>query len=99
METNYYNRSNNFSAPIRREPKPYSPKTLHTDEEKKETPCHSTEPPKEKESIGFLKNLNSDELLILGLIFLFLADSTDDTLMLLALGYLFLCSHTKKQSM
>ena len=100
METNYYNRSNNFSAPIRREPKPYIPKNISPNEEtvKKETPSQRIESPQENGNLGLFKNLNSDDLLILGLIFLFLSDSSNDTLMLLALGYLLLCSHTKKQT-
>jgi len=96
MQTNYYNRSNNFSAPIRKEPKPYSPASVRTNEDcaKKESKQTSCDKPKDDNRL--LKNLKNDDLLILGLIFLFLSDSNDDTLMLLALVYLFLCSQGNK---
>ena len=96
METNYYNRSNNFSAPIRKEPKPYVPINVH-----KEKDCPNQEetivkPSAQKEKTSLFKNINNDDLLILGLIFLLLSDSNDDMLMIIALGYLFISSHANK---
>ncbi len=97
METNYYNRSNNFSAPIKKEPKPYMPNPVQTEKEhierKLAEPCR--EEPK-KEHKGILSGFQNDDLLILGLIFLLINESNEDTLLILALGYLFLSSHTKK---
>ena len=91
METTYYNRSNNFSAPIRKEPKPFVPKTLCTDGDfsKQDSDCR-------KEKKEDLKNIvKNDDLLILALLFLFLSDSNNDTLLLLALLYLLLFSSSK----
>ena len=80
MVTNYYNSSNNFSAPIRREPKPYRPAHEHEEivlSEKKQTRI------KEQE-----KSLDSDTILILGLIMLLVLSGCEDTLLLIALGAL-----------
>ena len=87
MQTNYYNRSNNFSAPIRKEPKPYVPTPMHEDIKKEPPKPIQNEP---KENGGLLKNMKNDDLLILGIIFLLLSDSNDDLLMIIALGYIFL---------
>ncbi len=97
METKYYNRSNNFSAPIRKEPKPYAPNNIITDEPLEKNIC---EPRKERdcnhrEVKSFLENFKSDDLLLLALIFLLLSDSNSDTLLLLAIGYIFISSHNK----
>ena len=94
METNYYNRSNNFSAPIRKEPKPYVPINIHKEKEYNEHEKTSIKPNSIKEKTNLFKNINNDDLIILGLIFLLLSDSNDDILMLIALGYLFISSHT-----
>ena len=98
METKYYNRSNNFSAPIRREPKPYTPKNIFKEEEIKKEPevCeHKENKPTETKSV--LNGFKSDDLLLLGLIFLLLSDSNTDTLLLIALGYIFLSSTGKEK--
>ena len=97
METNYYNRSNNFSAPIRKEPKPYVPINIHKEKECKEHEETIIKHDIVKEKTSLFKNINNDDLLILGLIFLLLSDSNDDMLMIIALGYLFISSHTKKE--
>lgn len=95
METNYYNRSNNFSAPIRKEPKPYVPKPVHIEKEHQENECPSRVETEKKDRTGILSNLQNDDLLILGLIFLLINESNDDTLLILALGYLFLSSRIR----
>ena len=87
MQTNYYNRSNNFSAPIRKEPKPYAPEPIYEDI-KKEPPKPIKPEPKEND--GILKNLKNDDILLLGIIFIMLSDSNNDLLMIIALGYIFL---------
>ncbi len=79
MVTNYYNASNNFSAPIRREPKPFRPcDECEPKMQKKETVKHSQEMP------------DRDTMLIVGLILLLLITGCDDTLLLLALLYIVL---------
>ena len=89
MQTNYYNRSNNFSAPIRKEPKPYIPTPVYN--ESKNEPIKHT-PIEAKENDSFLKNIKNDDILLLGIIFLLLSDANDDMLMIIALGYIFLGS-------
>jgi len=83
--TNYYNASNHFSAPVRREPKPYRP---YPEQERctkcdKETESAVAKQEKKQE-------FDSDAVLILGLVLLLLASGCDDTLLLIALGYLIL---------
>ena len=80
MVTNYYNSSNNFSAPIRREPKPYHPKTEILEETKEIK--HSKK--------NVLDTLDTDTVVILGLLLLLLMSDCNDTLLLIALGYLLL---------
>ena len=84
METKYYNRSNNFSAPIKKEPKPYSP-------EPQKSPCVDLNTP-EKNHKTLLLGFQNDDLLILALIFLLLGESNEDSLLIILLGYLFLSS-------
>ncbi len=75
MVTNYYNSSNDFASPIRREPKPYTePDRIQICE--KDKPKH--------------KPKNDDFSLILGLIALLLITGCRDKLLLIALLYLFL---------
>ena len=96
METKYYNRSNNFSAPIKREPKPYTPKNISKEEEiKKETEFCEQKEKKPTQIKSVLNSFKSDDLLLLGLIFLLLSDSDTDILLLIALGYIFLSSQDK----
>ena len=80
MVTNYYNASNNFSAPVRREPKPFRPpcsceKNAVLEKEETEIVCEE-------------KSLDSDTILILGLIMLLILSGCNDTLLLIALGAL-----------
>ena len=104
MNMKYYNASNNFSAPIKREPKPYSPyerrpaEVIVPQKPPIEPRPHKQEPLKHnhiQQNSNSIKNLNlsnlkSDDMLILGIIALLIWNSCDDTLLLLALGYLFL---------
>ncbi len=99
MEMKYYNPSNNFRAPIPREPKPYVPtpkkaseivvpKQPESCEEHEnlaavEEPCFSLESKK----VDALSP-NHDDLLLLGLILVLLANKCDDYILLIILGYL-----------
>lgn len=86
MVTNYYNASNNFSAPIRREPKPFRPQPMEREhvrkEEDKQNQLHKGK--------GFLDEIDPDSLLIIGLVLLLLFSGCEDKLLLVALGYLLL---------
>ena len=104
MEMKYYNPSNNFRAPIPREPKPYVPEKPIVKEhyfEESKRPASVPEvreiPPEtvpEKRQTSLIKReLNQDDLLILGLIFLLLINSCEDYLLLFALGFLFFSGH------
>ncbi len=102
MEMKYYNASNHFSAPIRREPKPYVPPKPITE---RIVPIKVEEEPKQHRGIKssekvklplFSKDLNQDDMLILGLIFLLLLNSCDDYLLLAVLAFIFL-SDCKEQ--
>ena len=92
MVTNYYNASNNFSAPIRREPKPFRPQYPEWQ------PAWERERVKERENDvkpvpakkGFLEELDQDTILIIGLVILLLLSGCEDKLLLIALGYLVL---------
>ncbi len=105
MEMKYYNASNNFKAPIPREPKPYTPpkqvmepvipmpaKVLQINETKEppKIECHD-----EKKPQNIFQNFGQDELLILGLIFLLILNSCDDYLLLMVLAFLFLSGTDK----
>ncbi len=86
MVTNYYNASNNFSAPIRREPKPFRPQPMEHEHASKEED-------KQKQLYkrkGFLDEIDPDSLLIIGLVLLLLFSGCEDKLLLVALGYLLL---------
>lgn len=74
MVTNYYNSSNNFSSPIRSEPKP------HTECACESTPTHFSS--REDDS--------GDKLLILGLLFCLYMTGCRDKLLLLALVFLWI---------
>ncbi len=78
MVTNYYNSSNNFSSPVRREPKPYIPPAKR--EPSDEKPC------REEQKFP----TDTDTILIFGLIILLVMSGCDDTLLLIALGFLIL---------
>ncbi len=76
--TNYYNASNHFSAPIRREPKPYQAKPeAALPRQEIETVCTREKPA-----------VNHDTMLITGLLLLLVYTGCDDTLLLFALLYL-----------
>ena len=74
MVTNYYNSSNNFSSPIRTEPKP------HTECVCEPTPAHFQN----------CENDSGDKLLILGLLFCLYMTGCRDKLLLLALLFLWI---------
>lgn len=106
MEMKYYNPSNNFRAPIPREPKPYVPRERVEPEKvfAQQEPRYP-EPPaelpelttgEEQRDVSPKKELNQDDLLILGLIFLLLMNSCEDYLLLFALGFLFLSGRNEK---
>lgn len=86
MVTNYYNASNNFSAPIRREPKPFRPQPTEREHARKEEDKnHQLHKGKR-----FLDEIDPDSLLIIGLVLLLLFSGCEDKLLLVALGYLLL---------
>lgn len=100
MVTNYYNASNNFSRPIRKEPKPYMPPKEITAEPlvhfNTEIPQDKTEKTPdislecaEKEGLSHSSpSLSSENLLILGVLFLLWQSGTKDFPLLFALLYL-----------
>lgn len=101
MEMKYYNPSNNFKAPIPREPKPYMP-PRHTGEDKgkqEETPASikikETSAMQECKENQLLKHKDADEILLLGLILILLLNGCDDYLLLAILGYIFLVGQEK----
>lgn len=74
MVTNYYNSSNNFSSPVRCEPKPHT-----------ECSCEQI-----SQSVSECEDLSGDKLLILGLIFCLYMTGCRDKLLLLALVFLWI---------
>lgn len=96
MEMKYYNPSNNFSAPIPREPKPYTPPRQKAPEVViPKVPEKKAEPPKEEilkkhEEPEQKLSLDMDDIIILGLILVLLANGCEDYLLLAVLGYLLL---------
>ncbi len=105
----YYNPSNNFRAPIPREPKPYRPprpiaeiisprpvsRTEQVCEEKEVEEKETCMPPIPlKKEKKF--ELSQDDLVILGVMFLLILNSCDDYLLLAVLGYLFLSGQKKR---
>lgn len=109
MEMKYYNPSNNFRAPIPREPKAYRPPQgimesaceSKKEKESPKVPLNSEIQKTEKheickeESKNILGNLTQDDIVILGVLFLLLINSCDDYLLLLALGFLFISGRQK----
>lgn len=93
MEMKYYNPSNNFSAPIKREPKPYMPPRQKIPEVvipkvpeypvMQQTKESQIEVKKEKHY-----QIDVDDILIMGLILILIANQCDDYLLLAALGFL-----------
>lgn len=85
MVTNYYNASNNFRAPIRREPKPFRECVKDEISEKEEVCLRESE----KEGLLFSKgpfsSLDTDAILILALGLILLSSGCDDKLLLVAL--------------
>ena len=96
MEMKYYNPSNNFKAPIKREPKPYRPPETKREIVIPRSPVTIETKTVEQPACGPLKAnkktkaLSQDDLLILGIILLLLLNSCEDYLLLLTLGYLFI---------
>lgn len=85
MVTNYYNASNNFSAPIRREPKPFKPQKEEIQHTEKNEECERR---KECTRKGILEKIDNDTILILGLVILLVLSGSNDILLLVALGYI-----------
>ncbi len=92
MEMKYYNASNNFKAPIPREPKPYTPPVKSGEiiipqkpenSEKELISLPSCPQIKKKWSIE-----NKDDMFLLGLILVLLMNQCDDYVLLFILGYL-----------
>ena len=88
LVTNYYNASNRFSGPIRREPAPYvapvekiEPKQMPEPKECVHIPCKQAE----KSSL-----IGGDGILLIGLLFLLLMSGCEDKWLLIALAYLLL---------
>ena len=92
MVTNYYNASNNFSAPIRREPKPFRPQypERQQDWERERVKERGNDVKSVPAKKGFLEELDQDTILIIGLVILLLLSGCEDKLLLIALGYLVL---------
>lgn len=92
MVTNYYNASNNFSAPIRREPKPFRPQypERQQDWERERVKERENDVKPVPTKKGFLEELDQDTILIIGLVILLLLSGCEDKLLLIALGYLVL---------
>jgi len=100
MEMKYYNASNNFKAPIPREPKPYKPPEPIYSEiiipkvPQEENPIQSEESIVDCEDCNnihetkVLTKVNQDDYILLGLILLLLVNGCDDYLLLLVLGYI-----------
>ncbi len=74
MVTNYYNASNNFSSPIRREPKPYIEKN------------NTCEKPVETKAIK--GEFDTDKILLLGLLAVLYLTECQDIWLMMALLYL-----------
>ncbi len=97
MNMKYYNASNNFSAPIQREPKPYRPYEKRSEVIVPQRPERREQHVEKKEDVLVttpkreftLNSLKTDDLLLLGIIILLFLDGCDDYLLLLVLGYLF----------
>ena len=92
MVTNYYNASTNFSAPIRREPKPFRPQypERQQDWERERVKERENDVKPVPAKNGFLEELDQDTILIIGLVILLLLSGCEDKLLLIALGYLVL---------
>ena len=106
MEMKYYNPSNNFRAPIPREPKPYRPpqrevEKVYVPEEKPVSEPIFSEPELPVETVrkdekqGVLSDLDKDDMLLLGLLAVLILNACDDYLLLVILGYLFISGRQK----
>lgn len=92
MVTNYYNASNNFSAPIRKEPKPFAPERppIVCTEEKEDVPvCYDEPSSPPKKGLSLLKT-DSDTIVLGALLWLLFSSKSDDRLLEIALIYLLL---------
>ena len=95
INTKYYNASNNFSAPIKREPRPYNPymqkSEIITPTKPNETEDFNETPlpieTKNNKAVQEL-SLKTDDLLLIGLIILLLPNAKDNLILILVLGYL-----------
>ncbi len=107
IEMKYYNPSNNFRAPIPREPKPYRPTEVFSEiiypkevkehdektevKEEKSFRCEA-----ERSEVSNKIEFSRDDLVILGVLFLLVFNSCDDYFLLAVLGYLFLTGRKKE---
>lgn len=102
MVTNYYNASNNFSAPIRKEPKPFSPEyhskspdeecvsaPLVCEEESASLSCQGEHKHTHKKQNAFLET-DPDTLVLLALLWILFVSKSNDRLLEIALIYLLL---------
>ena len=102
INTKYYNRSNNFAYPIKREPKPYNPYSYQSEiivprenneeikNENKNVEEKIVKTSNIKSPSAFDFSLKTDDLLLIGLIILLLPNAKDNLILILALGYLLL---------
>lgn len=88
MITNYYNASNNFSAPIRREPKPFRPQESECEQQQQLPKEQIGKAKTVQHTKGFLDCLNQDSALIISLAVLLLLSECDDMLLFIVLAYL-----------
>lgn len=86
MVTNYYNASNNFSAPVRREPKPFRPPSSESEQTKEHGGEANAVSPKKWIS----EKPDQDAVFIIALVLLLLLSGCNDTLLFVALAYLIL---------
>ena len=80
---------NNMPQPIIRHEE--TPKPSPQPESAAPEPVRRTVPEKQKPEgiVGFLKNLQSDDIILIAVIFALLIDDCDDKLLLIALGFVF----------
>lgn len=92
MVTNYYNASNNFSAPIRKEPKPFKPGNTEYESELvfESKKSNGNIAKNDIFKSGYPANIDRDTIFIICLIFLLLSSGCEDNILLIALAYLIL---------
>lgn len=88
MVTNYYNASNRFAGPVRREPAPYSAPIERVEQAETPKPREVVEVPCEHNRKQNM--VSGDGILLIGILFLLLMSGCEDKWLLIALGYLLL---------